>query len=162
MAKAKPKQVHPNAIHLTVANVPRSVAFYVDKLGFKVLECFPNADKPVWASLARDRQSVMLGELPSLAEAKQFGMDAVEIDLLKQDARALARGTPGVGASYYVQVKDVDRLAKRLKQKRVRILTPPKTQFYGIRDVQIADLDGYRLVFYMQAEAPAAEPPAAS
>lgn len=160
MASKKPKQPFPNAIHLTVASVPRAAAFYAEKLGFKVTSTFPNAQKPVYANLVLHHQSIMLGELPSLQEAKQFGMDPVEIELLKQDARAFARGTPGVGCACYLQVPDVDAFAKKLKKKRVKLLTPPKTQFYGIRECQVADLDGYRLVFYSPAEAGEA-PPAA-
>ena len=100
------------------------------------------------AENARIIQSLMLGELPSLVEAKQLGMGAEEIDLLKQDARAFARGSIGIGAAYYLLVVDVDALARRLKKKRVKLLTPPKDQFYGIRELRVADPDGYRLVFY--------------
>jgi uncharacterized glyoxalase superfamily protein PhnB len=151
----KRKQRHPNAIQLTVASVPRAVRFYEEKLGFKMVESFP-PEKPVWANVVLDGQSLMLGELPSLQEARALGMDQEEIELLKQDARAFARGTPGVGAAYYVQVADVDAFARRLKKRRVKPLLPPKTQFYGIRDVQLVDLDGYRLVFYSPASRPAA------
>jgi uncharacterized glyoxalase superfamily protein PhnB len=153
MAKSKPKQRHPNAIHLTVASVPRACRFYEEKLGFAVVESFP-PDKPVWANLVYDGQALMLGELPSLQEARAFGMGQEEIDVLKQDARAFARGAPGTGVSYYVKVKDVDAFARKLKKRRVKPLLPPKTQFYGIRDVQVLDLDGYRLVFYEPASPP--------
>lgn len=155
MAKTKSKQRHPNAIHLTVANVPRAARFYEEKLGFKLVELFPS-EKPVWASLVFDGQAVMLGELPSLQEARQFGMDQEEIEVLKQDARAFARGGPGVGVSYYVKVKDVDAFARKLKQRRLKPLLPPKTQFYGIRDLTVTDQDGYRIVFYAPASPAAA------
>jgi uncharacterized glyoxalase superfamily protein PhnB len=160
MASPKSKRRHPNAIHLTVASVPRAARFYEEKLGFKMTESFP-PDKPVWASLVFDGQVVMLGELPSLAEARQFGMDQEEIEVLKQDARAFARGAPGVGAAYYVKVKNVDAFARKLKKLRVKPLLPPKTQFYGIRELQLVDLDGYRLVFYSPCEAPVEPSPAA-
>lgn len=155
MAKTKSKQLHPNALYLTVASVPRSAAFYVDKLGFRLAEAFP-PEKPIWVNLLLGGQSVMLGELPTLQEARQRGMDPVEIELLKQDARAIARGAPGVGAAYFVQVKNVDAFARRLKKKRHKPLTPPKTQVYGIRDCQVSDLDGYRLIFYTPVPAAAA------
>jgi len=155
MATSKHKQRHPNAIHLTVASVPRAVRFYEEKLGCKMIESFP-PEKPVWANLVFDGQAIMLGELPSLQEARQLGMDQEEIEVLKQDARAFARGGAGTGVSYYVKVKDVDAFARKLKKRRVKPLLPVKTQFYGIRDVQVQDLDGYRLVFYSPAAAPAA------
>lgn len=156
MARRQPKP-HPNSLHLTVASVPRAVQFYVDKLGFRLAECYPDAQKPVWASLQLGSQALMLGELPSLAEARQWGMTAEEIELLKQDARSFARGTTGVGAAYFLRVPNVDSLARRLKKKRVRLLTAPKTQFYGLRELQLADLDGYRLVFYTPQKPAAAD-----
>lgn len=155
--KKKPK-THPNSLHLTVSSVLRSVAFYCDKLGFKMAECFPDRSKPVWANLVFGGQALMLGELPSLQEARQLGMSAEEIELLKQDARAFARGNPGVGAAYFLHVKDVDALAKKLRRKRVKLLTEPTTQFYGLRECQVADPDGYRLVFYTAVAAEVATP----
>jgi uncharacterized glyoxalase superfamily protein PhnB len=155
---AKRKRLHPNAIHLTVASVFRAARFYEEKLGFKVVSTFPDAGKPVHAHLVLNGQSLMLGELPSLAEARQLGMDQEEIEVLKQDARAFARGGPGVGVAYYVHVPDVDRFARRLKKRRVKPLLSPKTQFYGLRELQVVDLDGYRLAFYSPAPPPEAPP----
>jgi uncharacterized glyoxalase superfamily protein PhnB len=153
MASKKPKSPHPNAAHLTVTSVRRSLQFYTEKLGFKLAQCYPDAHKPVWASLVLGSQSLMLGELPSLAEARQFGMGADEIEVLKQDARAFARGTPGIGVSYFLHTANVDTLAKKLRKQRVKLLCGPTTQFYGLRELQLADPDGYRLVFYSHATA---------
>lgn len=152
MAK-RTKRIQPNALHLIVASVPRSVAFYTDKLGFQLVEAHPDTSKPVWASVALGGQSVMLGELPTLVEARQRGMEQEQIELLKQDARSFARGAIGIGASYYLRVKNVDAFARRLKKKRVRPLVAPTTQPYGWRECHLADLDGYRLVVYMQVKA---------
>ena len=157
---SKSKQRHPNAIQLTVASVPRAIRFYEEKLGFVLGESLP-PEKPVWAKMVFEGQAVMLGELPSLAEARQFGMDQEEIEVLKQDARAFARGGAGTGVQYYLKVKSVDALAKKLKKRRTKPLLPPKTQFYGIRELQVVDLDGYRLVFYSPAKASAAPAEAA-
>lgn len=144
----KRKRVHPNAVQFTVVSCPRALDFYKEKLGFKLVDCFPNRDKPIWATMVRDGQAVVLYELPSLVEAREQGFDHEDIELLKQDARAFARGTPGAGVVYHVQVKNVDALARRLKQKRVRLLTTPKSRGSHRREVQVADLDGYRLVFF--------------
>ncbi len=144
---------HPNSVHLTVSSVLKSLKFYREKLGFRLTESFPSPKKPVWANVLLDDQAVMLGQLPSLAEARQFGMDAAEIELLKRDAKAFARGAAGTGVQIYLQVADVDAFYKRLRRKGVKPLTKAKTQFYGIRDFQVEDPDGYRLVFYTRTEA---------
>jgi catechol 2,3-dioxygenase-like lactoylglutathione lyase family enzyme len=156
MQKSKGKQPHPNAIHLTVASVPRSVRFYVEKLGFKQAGSWPEGDKPVYAKMVLDRQVLMLGELPSLQEARQMGLDVDELELVKQDARAMARGALGIGVSYYLLVADCDRFVAKMKKRRVKLLYGPKTQFYGAREAALVDLDGYRLVFYSPVAAPAA------
>lgn len=144
---------HPNSVHLTVSSVLKSLKFYREKLGFKVNECYPSAKKPVWANVTLGDQAVMLGQLPSLADARQFGMDAAEVELLKRDAKAFARGGAGTGVLIYLQVADVDAFCKRVRRKTVKPLTKVKTQFYGIRDFQVEDPDGYRLVFYTRTEA---------
>ncbi len=161
MAKSKSKQTHPNSIHFLVTSVPRAITFYVEKLGFKLAETFP-PDKPVHANVVLQGQSIMLGELPSLQAARQYGMDHAEIEQLKQDARAFARGALGVGVSYFVQVADVDAFARRLKKKRHKPLLPPKTQFYGLRECHVVDPDGYRLVFFTPVGPPPTEPPAST
>lgn len=157
MATRKAKQSNPNAIHLTVASASRAANFYVDKLGFKMTGQWPESGKPVYAKCELEGQVVMLGELPSLQEAKQMGLDQHEIEVVKQDARAIARGTVGVGVVYYLQVADVDRFAAKMRKRRVKLLLPPKTQFYGVRECALVDHDGYRLVFYSPAAMPAAD-----
>lgn len=159
MAARKPKQRHPHSVQLTVASVPRAIRFYEERLGFKLAEQHP-ADKPVWANLVLGAQSIMLTELPSLQEARQLGMDQEEIEVLKQDARAFARGPLGVGAGIFLAVDDVDAFARKLKKRRTKPLLAAKTQFYGLRELQVTDLDGYRIVFYSPAEALPPAPPA--
>jgi uncharacterized glyoxalase superfamily protein PhnB len=156
MATRKAKQAHPNAIHLTVASASRAATFYVDKLGFKLAGQWPEHGKPVFAKCMLDGQVVMLGELPSLQEAKQMGLGQDEIEVVKQDARLIARGAVGVGVACYLQVADVDRFAAKMKKRRVKLLLPPKTQFYGARECSLLDPDGYRLVFYAVAAPPGA------
>lgn len=142
---------YPNGIHLTVASVVRSAKFYVEKLGFRLVDALPDAKKPVWANLRLDGQSVMLGQLQSLDDARRGGKDRAEIELLKKDARAFAGGNLGVGVMIYLRVADVDAYYRKLRRRRVVPLTKPKTQSYGLRDFQLEDPDGYRLLFYAPA-----------
>lgn len=143
---------YPNSIHLTVADIKKSIKFYTEKLGFTLDRTFPDPKKPVWAALVLDRQCVMLGAPMSPEAAKEFGMSKEEVAMVKKDARAFTKSAHGVGAAFYVCVPDVDAHHKAAKKKRVEILAQPKTQFYGLREYQALDPDGYRFVFYTRTE----------
>ncbi len=139
---------YPNAVHLTVSDVKKSIKFYTEKLGFTLKECYPDPKKPLWASLVLDKQVVMLGALMTAEGAKEMGCSKEELALLKSDTKAFNKGAHGVGVAIYICVSDVDAHHKIAKKKRVEMVTGLKTQFYGIRDYTAQDPDGYRLVMY--------------
>jgi uncharacterized glyoxalase superfamily protein PhnB len=144
-------ELHPNSVHLTVADPKRSIRFYVEKLGFQLRECWPDAKKPVWASLALDGQVVMLGAPPDPEQLGEMGASKVEVRHAKKAAKAFRRHRHGVGVALYLSVPDVDAHHRSVRRKRVEVLLAPKTWFYGIRDYTLADPDGYHLVFFMPA-----------
>jgi uncharacterized glyoxalase superfamily protein PhnB len=147
--------VRPNSVHLTVADPKRSIRFYVEKLGFELRECWPDAKKPMWASLALDGQVVMLGAPPDAAKLAEMGATKAEVRHARKTAKAFKKHRHGVGVALYLAVPDVDAHHRAVRKKRVEVLLEPKTWFYGIRDFTLADPDGYQLVFFMPA--PAAE-----
>ncbi|MEZ5965652.1 MAG: VOC family protein [Planctomycetota bacterium] len=155
---------YPLSVHLTVADIKKSIKFYTEKLGFTLENTYPNPKKPVHACLVLDRQSIMLGVSMTADDAKKAGMSKDEIDLVRKDAKAFGKAAHGVGASFFLCVPDVDAHYKVAKKKKVDILASPKTQFYGLREYVAEDLDGYRFVFYTQVmqEAPSPSSPSAA
>lgn len=147
---------YPLSVHLTVANIKKSIKFFTEKLGFSLENTFPNPKKPIHASLVLDRQSIMLGTSMSADDGKKLGMSKDELAIVRRDSKAFAKSAHGVGISLFVCVPDVDAHHKVAKKKKVDILSAPKTQFYGLREYVAEDLDGYRFVFYTQVaqEAP--------
>lgn len=141
-------QPTPNSVHLTVSDIKKSIKFFTDKLGFKVTGTHPNEKKPVWAGLALGNQTLMIGSPLSPEAAKAMGMSKEEIDMCKKEQKAFTKGPHGVGAVFYFQVDDVDAHYKIAKKKKAEVLFAPKTQFYGLREYLMQDLDGYRFVFY--------------
>lgn len=139
---------YPNAVHLTVSDVKKSIKYYSEKLGFTLKECYPNPKKPMWASMLLDKQVVMFGAQMTAEGAKEMGATKDEIALVKKDLKAFNKGPLGIGVAIYVCVGDVDAHYKSAKKKRAEMVTAPKTQFYGIRDYTVQDPDGYRLVMY--------------
>jgi len=142
------KDYNPNAVHLTCADVKKAIKYYTEKLGFTLAECWPSPKKPMWANLLLDRQSVMVGGQAQPDMLKEWGASKDEIALCKKDAKRFAKGAHGVGVVIYVMVADVDAHHKAAKKKRANLISAPKTQFYGLREYMVEDLDGYRLSFY--------------
>ncbi len=144
---------YPNSVHLTVANIKKSIKFFTEKVGFTLEMTFPNPKKPAFAKLSLDGQIVLLGVSMSVDDAKKFDMSKEELAIVKKDAKAFAKSAHGVGTAFYICVPDVDAHCKVAKKKKVEILASPKTQFYGMREYIAEDPDGYRFVFYTRVVA---------
>jgi len=119
-AGANPKERGTNRFEhavpiLDVRNVPASIAYYVDKLGFE--------KKWDW------------GNPPGFG---CVGRDQIEI-FLCQDGQ----GSPGTWMSIFVQ--DIDALYQDYKQRGAIIREPPTDYPWGVREMNVEDLDGHRL-----------------
>jgi uncharacterized glyoxalase superfamily protein PhnB len=117
------KKLTPN---LLVANVERSLAFYVDVLGFARGMTVPDQSPFVFASVASGAVEIFLNDAPTgIKEYPTFG------------------GRPlGATGTLYIEVDGVDALHDRLKTA-VKIVMPIVTQFYGVREFAFEDPDGY-------------------
>ena len=117
------KKLTPN---LLVANVERSLAFYVDVLGFTRGMSVPDESPLVFASVTSGEVEIFLND--AAAGIKEYPMFA--------DRPLGATGT------LYLEVDGVDALHDRLKDA-VKIVMPIVTQFYGVREFAFEDPDGY-------------------
>jgi catechol 2,3-dioxygenase-like lactoylglutathione lyase family enzyme len=107
---------------LPVADLRRTIAFYVDRLGFRVSVLWPD-DQPTFCVL--DRSDVSLG----FFTAESY------------------RGPVTVGsADLYLAVDDVRSLHADLRQQ-LPIEWGPDVYFYGRREFAVRDPDGYLLIF---------------
>ncbi len=114
------------APQFVVPDPARSAEYYRDILGFEILGYL--GDPPRFAMLARDDVQIHLGQgtgAPATSNA--------------------ARRRHGVDA--YIWVDDVDTLAIELKERGAKILDGPSSRSYGLREMVIEDLDGFRLGF---------------
>ena|SRR5579862_1626906 len=98
---------------MPVSGLDMAVAFYTEKLGFKVT--FRNGD--LFAIVSRD---------------------GVEIGLAPV---AVHKRTPGTGG-IYLKASGVDALHTDLVAKGVAMLHPLRDEAYGMREFMIADPDG--------------------
>ena len=117
------KKLTPN---LLVANVERSLAFYVDVLGFERGMTVPEESPYVFASVTGGAVEIFLNDAAAaVKEYPAFG------------------GRPlGATGTMYIEVEGVDALHDRLKAT-AKIVMPLVTQFYGMREFALEDPDGY-------------------
>ena len=121
------KKLTPN---LLVANVERSLAFYVDTLGFERGMTVPDAPPLVFASVTSGSVEVFFNDAATAVK---------ELPIFT--------GKPiGATGTLFIEVDGVDALHDRLKPT-VKIVMPIVTQFYGMREFAFEDPDGYVITF---------------
>ena len=126
------KKLTPN---LLVANVERSLAFYVDVLGFSRGMTVPEQSPFVFASVTSGGVEIFVNDAGTAA--KEYPSFA---------------GKPlGATGTMYIEVEGVDALHDRVRS-RVRVTMPIATQFYGMREFAIEDPDGYVITFAQRVE----------
>jgi lactoylglutathione lyase len=116
--------------NLIVANVERSLAFYLDVLGFTKVMSVPDASPFVFAIVTHGAVEIFLNDA---AEAvKEYPGFA---------------GTPiGATGTLFIEVEGVDALYGALKA-RMAVAVEIHDQWYGMREFAVADPDGYLITF---------------
>ncbi len=109
-----------------VADVRAAAEYYRDRLGFKINEYLE--DPPVFVIVERDGQRIML----SRVEGGRGGPN---------------RADKRIAIDAYIWARDVDRLHAEFAARGARSLTEPCDQFYGLREIEVLDLDGYVICF---------------
>src|SRR3954454_4947097 len=119
---------------LEVRDVDASIAFYTDVLGFSVTSSIDDEARPghkVWANLEKDAVMLMLAQMHTHDDEDEDHGHWHE---------------PTLTGSLYFTVDDVNALALDIGGK-VLLTYPPIDQPYGMRDLGVADPDGYFLIF---------------
>ena len=116
--------------NLLVANVERSLAFYVDTLGFERGMTVPEESPFVFASVTGG-----------------------DVEIFFNDAGNAVKEYPGFGgkpigatATMFIETNGVDALHERIRST-VTIVMPLESKFYGMREFAIEDPDGYVITF---------------
>jgi uncharacterized glyoxalase superfamily protein PhnB len=126
---SKPWQASPV---LGVRNVREAAEYYRDVLGFDldpVDGVFqPSADEPGGVYGIVKRSGVWIHFQIRRGELRERGRQPFERDV-------------------YVYVDDLGALHADLKRRGASIVAGPHTAPYGIREIEVVDLNGYRLTF---------------
>jgi len=116
-----------------VDDVTAAAEHYRDALGFEI--DFVWGEPPVYAGVSRD--------------------DAVIHFSLSQPGgrrNSVAAAGHGNGVDALIVVSDLDELFAELKERGARLLSEPADQPYGMREFQVEDLNGYRLLLTEEVE----------
>lgn len=122
---------------LEVFDMPASLAFYRDILGFEVTGDSGQGDDSGWVMLERDAVTVMLNT------QYEDGERPPEPDPLRTKNHS--------DTCLYFGSPDVDAVYEYLKDK-VADIEPPSNAPYGMRQLYLRDPDGYNICFQWPVE----------
>lgn len=110
---------------LNVKNVPASIDYYVNKLGFT--KRWDWGDPPTFGCVGRDKVSIFFCEG--------------------------AQGQPGTWMMIFLD--NVDELYRELTERGAKVLKPPTNMPWGTREMNVEDPDGHRLRLGSDSTGPA-------
>ena len=127
---------------LQVYDMPTSVRFYRDLLGFKMVNHSPlrggDPDRVHWCWLRLGGADVMLNTAYEFDEERPVPPDA---------ARVMAHGD----TTLYLGCPDVDAAYEELRAKGVEVKKPHVAP-YGMKQMSLRDPDGYGLCLQQEAK----------
>lgn len=123
-----------------VKDVREAVEFY-ENLGFKTIMAVPESQDVILDSLDTDKPIVY-----ALVKNGNVEIMFQASDSFKKDIPALKDMTYGASCSFYIEVKDVETLYTRVKNK-VDIAKELFTTWYGMKEFYVRDNNGYILAF---------------
>ena len=115
-----------------VFDMPTSLAFYTEVLGFTVEQTAGSGPAFEWVSLRLNDVTLMLNTLFE-GEARPAQAESTRVE---------AHGD----TTFYFRCPDVDGAYVSLRARGARV-SPPEVAPYGLRQVYVTDPDGYSLCF---------------
>jgi catechol 2,3-dioxygenase-like lactoylglutathione lyase family enzyme len=114
-----------------VRNVPATLAFYRDKLGFEITFEGPEPDDIFFGIVQRDRAMIMFKD--------------VDIDPVPNCTRDIGHGIASWDAYFYVP--DPDALYEEFASQNVDFKVPLCDNHDNLRGFEVRDINGYILYF---------------
>ena len=137
-------QVHGVCALLQVFDMPTSLRFYRDVLGFEIVQSSGDTDTADWVWIRLGGADLMLNT-------------AFEADE-RPDKPEIGRHVSHSDTGLYFDCPDVDAAYEHLRKQGVS-LKPPRVAPYGMRQLYVTDPDGYSICFQSKADStPAARP----
>jgi catechol 2,3-dioxygenase-like lactoylglutathione lyase family enzyme len=120
-----------------VADVPATLTFYRDMLGFEVTFRGPSPDDEFFGIVRRDGAMIMFKALGVISDGKEVTVEPVPNYSRK----------PAFSCDAHLTVPDPDALAAEFASRGVAFAVPLSNNDDGLRGFVIKDIDGYGLFF---------------
>ncbi|MGD1068774.1 MAG: VOC family protein [Bryobacteraceae bacterium] len=113
---------------LIVENIEKSLAFWVERMGFEKTVEVPEGDRLGFVILVRDGAELMLQTIESV---------------LKDQAQFAPKNTGDT--ALFIEVEDFADILKRLEGYPIAM--PERTTFYGMREIGVREPGGHIAIF---------------
>ena len=110
---------------LWVENIEKSIRFY-EEVGFKITETWQPQEKILWCRVEFYDAALMLQQIDDSEAVRQCGRHN--------------------GIQLYFITDDVDVVYRQMQARGIDV-SPPKLEFYGMKQVFVSDPDGRTLCF---------------
>jgi catechol 2,3-dioxygenase-like lactoylglutathione lyase family enzyme len=115
---------------LIVEEIEKSLAFWVDRMGFQKTVDVPEGDRLGFVILVRDGAELMMQTLSSVR---------------KDEPRFAPERLVTKGCGLFVEVSDFEDVKRRLDGYPV--VMQERVTFYGMREIGVAEPNGHTVVF---------------
>ena len=127
--------------NFAVQDIRKTVSYYQDILGLKVLMAVPEDKSSIDSELDENKTYIYA----------LMGLDNVELmfqrsDSIIEDIPPLKEFEQGASVSFYMEVEDIDSLYQAIRSK-TDVVVDLKTAWYGMQEFYIRDCNGYILGF---------------
>src|SRR5215471_11899239 len=120
---------------LVVEEIEKSLAFWVERMGFQKTVEVPEGDRLGFVILARDGAELMMQTIASVRnDEPKFAPDSLQ--------------TKGCGL--FIEVSDFADVKRRLEG--YPIVMQERVTFYGMREIGVAEPNGHTVVFAAKSE----------
>lgn len=124
-----------------VADIRKTVAFYVENFGFKLIMAVPETQDSIDPTFAENKEYVY-----AMMQKDSVEMMFQRSDTFKNDV-VFSKDLPiGATVSFYMEMEGIQEFYQDLKSKNLE-LTELKTTWYGMQEFYVKDLNGYILGF---------------
>jgi catechol 2,3-dioxygenase-like lactoylglutathione lyase family enzyme len=115
---------------LIVEEIEKSLAFWVDRMGFQKTVDVPEGDRLGFVILVRDGAELMMQTISSV----------------QKDAPVFApNGHQTKGCGLFVEVEDFEDVKRRLQGYPITLAE--RVTFYGMREIGVSEPSGHTVVF---------------